>query len=105
MPEWNRLSDLRVWDLTSNSTRWEMASAAPSDATLHAQFAGLAAINAVVATSCLLLLVSIFRLRTIREKAFNCYLAAITLPDFVASFSCFLTCAMSSSVSDSSSST
>ena len=49
--------------------------------------------------SCLLLLVAIFRVKTVREKAFNCYLAAITLPDFVGSFSCVITCAMSATVS------
>lgn len=99
MPEWNRLSDMRVWDLTSNSTRWEMATAAPSSETLHVQFAILAFINSIVALSCLLLLVAIFRVKTVRSKAFNCYLAAITLPDFVASFSCVITCAMSATVS------
>ena len=99
MPEWNRLSDLRVWDLTANSTRWDMATAAPSSETLHIQFAILAFINSVVALSCLLLLVAIFRVKTVREKAFNCYLAAITLPDFVGSFSCVITCAMSATVS------
>ena len=63
MPEWNRLSGVKIEDITSNSTRWEIASAAPSEETLKIQFTALATINFVVATSCFILLVSILRVK------------------------------------------
>ena len=94
----NRLSNLRVSDLTTNSTRWDITTASASDETLHIQFAILASVNAVVALSCAILIASILRKATVREKTFNCYLLVITFPDFVASFMCLITCAMSSSV-------
>lgn len=92
----NRLSSLLLRDIDSNSTRWDVASASPSDEVMHQQFAILATINAVVALSCALLIISILRVRKVHQRAFNIYLLAITFPDFVTSFSCFITCAMSS---------
>lgn len=97
MPEWDRLSDMKVDDLGANSTGWDVATAAPSDDVLRLQFALLATVNAVVATSCLFLLISIARSPTVREQSFNLYLVTITFPDFVMSFMCLLTCAMSAS--------
>jgi len=35
MPEWNRLSDIHLWDLNANSTRFDQASAAPTDEELQ----------------------------------------------------------------------
>ena len=97
--DWNRLSDLKISDITPNSTRWDHASAAPSDSVLEIQFTSLAIINFIVATSCFLLLISILRVPKVREKSFNCYLLTITFPDFISSFMCFITCAMSSATS------
>ena len=97
MPEWDRLSDMTVEDLHENSTAYDVATAAPSDDVLRLQFTLLATVNAVVAISCLILLVSMLRSPKVREQSFNLYLVAITFPDFVMSFMCLLTCAMSAS--------
>ena len=35
MPDWNRLSDIHLWDLNENSTRFDQASAAPTDEELQ----------------------------------------------------------------------
>ena len=96
MVDWNRLSYLKISDITTNSTRWDHASAAPDDDILKIQFTCLAIINFIVATSCFLLLISILRVPKVREKSFNCYLLTITFPDLISSFMCFITCAMSS---------
>lgn len=37
MPNYNRLNNTSVHDLTPNSTRWDTASAAPNEDTLHIQ--------------------------------------------------------------------
>jgi hypothetical protein len=97
MPEWDRLSDMAVEDLHANSTAYDVATAAPSDDVLRLQFTLLATVNAVVASSCLFLLVSMLRSPKVREQSFNLYLVAITFPDFVMSFACLFTCAMSAS--------
>jgi hypothetical protein len=72
-----------------------VARAAPSDDVLHIQFSVLAAINALVAAACFILLLAILKSRNVRSKSFNLYLLFIVIPDFVASFSCFITCALS----------
>mmetsp|Transcript_6836 Transcript_6836/g.14835 ORF Transcript_6836/g.14835 Transcript_6836/m.14835 type:complete len:339 (+) Transcript_6836:88-1104(+) len=96
MSELHRLSEIKVSDLNENSTRWDWSSAAPSGNALQIQFMALAIINVIVATSCLLLLISILRAPNVREQSFNCYILAITFPDFIMSSMCVLTCAMSS---------
>ena len=40
---------LRVWELTSNSTRYDRYVAAPSDATMHQMWTGWAVIFGIVA--------------------------------------------------------
>lgn len=97
MPEWDRRSEMKVSDLNENSTRWDIVSAAPSDDILQIQFTAIAIIIAIVATSCLLLLISILRAPKVRKQSFNCYIIAITFPDFVMALMCLLTCAMNSS--------
>ena len=91
----NRLHNLYVSDLTANSTRWDIATASASNETQHIQFSILAAVNAVVSLSCALLIISILRKPNVRNKAFNCYLLLITFPDFISSFMCLFTCALS----------
>jgi hypothetical protein len=39
-------------------------------------------------------LVSILRVREVRNKSFNCYILAVVFPDFQFSLSCSITCAM-----------
>mmetsp|Transcript_27214 Transcript_27214/g.44996 ORF Transcript_27214/g.44996 Transcript_27214/m.44996 type:complete len:445 (-) Transcript_27214:1691-3025(-) len=92
-----RLSDplLRYSELNETHTRYDVSTAAPSDYVLRLQFILLATINAVVAVACSILLVSLLRSKTVRSNPFNGYLVLIIIPDLVASFFCFLTCAMS----------
>ena len=92
MPDWNRLSDIHIWDLTTNSTRFDQASAAPSDDALHTQWTGTAIIAAIVAFFTFLLMISILRVPNVRNKSFNCYILAVVLPDFQFSLSCSVTC-------------
>jgi hypothetical protein len=92
-----RLDDppLREWELNENHTRYDYPRATPSEDTLHIQFAILAAINAVVATACLIIVMSILRSPKVRSNPFNLYLLFISAPDFLSSFFCLLTCALS----------
>mmetsp|Transcript_3957 Transcript_3957/g.5771 ORF Transcript_3957/g.5771 Transcript_3957/m.5771 type:complete len:699 (+) Transcript_3957:190-2286(+) len=94
MPEWNRYNDIRLWDLNENSTRFDEASAAPTDDQLYIQWIGTATIAGVVAFFSFLLMVSILRVREVRNKSFNCYILAVVFPDFQFSLSCSITCAM-----------
>ena len=83
------------WQLNENSTRYDYARAWGSSDVLSIKFSILATTNAIVALSALLLIVSILRKAEIRQNSFNLYLLFIAIPDFIASFSCFLTCVMS----------
>jgi len=94
MPEWNRYNDIRLWDLNENSTRFDEASAAPTDDHLYIQWIGTATIAGVVAFFTFLLMMSILRVREVRNKSFNCYILAVVFPDFQFSLSCSITCAM-----------
>jgi hypothetical protein len=86
---------LREWELNENHKRYDYPRATPSEDTLHIQFAILAAINAVVATACLIIVLSILRSPKVRSNPFNLYLLSIAAPDFLSSFFCLLTCALS----------
>lgn len=94
MPDWNRYNDIRLWELNENSTRFDQASAAPSDDELYIQWIGTATIAGVVSFFSFLLLVSILRVKEVRNKSFNCYILAVVFPDFQFSLSCSITCAM-----------
>ena len=99
MPTTPRLDDpstrIYEWELNENSTRYEYPRAWPSSNALSIKFSLLATINAVVAASALLLIVSIVRYEKIRKNSFQLYLLFIAIPDFIASFCCFLTCVLS----------
>lgn len=92
MSDWNRLSNIHLWNLNENSTRFDQASAAPTDDELYIQWIGTATIAGVVAFFTFLLMVSILRVPTVRNKSFNCYILAVLLPDFQFSLSCSITC-------------
>ena len=94
MPEWNRYNDIRLWDLNENSTRFDHASAGPTDDELYIQWIGTATIAGVVAFFSFLLIVSILRVREVRNKSFNCYILAVVFPDFQFSLSCSITCGL-----------
>ena len=80
---------------SSSLDRFDYKLAWPSQSHLKIQFLLLAIINAIVSTVCLLLIVGILRYRKVRQNAFNLYILFIAIPDFIVSFFCFLTCAMS----------
>jgi len=94
MPEWNRLSDIHLWDLNENSTRFDQASAAPTDEELEIQWIGTATISSIVAFFNFLLMISILRVKEVRNKSFNCYILAVLFPDFQFALSCAITCSM-----------
>jgi hypothetical protein len=96
-----RLSDppFREWELNETHTRYDYPRATPSEEEMHLQFAILAAINAVVATACFILVVAILRSRKVRKDPFNLYLLFIAAPDFLNSFFCAITCALSATKS------
>jgi hypothetical protein len=83
------------WQLNENSTRYDAVRAWPTSDALSIKFSILATITAIVLVSSLLLIASILREAEIRRNSFNLYLLFIAVPDFIASFSCFLTCVMS----------
>ncbi|KAL3939052.1 MAG: hypothetical protein SGBAC_006156 [Bacillariaceae sp.] len=91
---------LYQWDLDENSTRYEYPRARPEDNVLQIQFSILAFINAVVAVSSLVLIIAILKSKQVRSSAFNLYLLFMAIPDFIGSFLCLLTCAMSAPGSD-----
>ena len=92
------LPHISVDDLHKDSSRLDIATAAPSEDVLYIQFTITAVINAIVALSSFLLLASILASRKVRKQAFNCYILAITFPDFFMTSMCVVTCALSASV-------
>jgi hypothetical protein len=101
IPSTPRLDDptFYIWQLNETDARFDYPRAWPSGQTLHVQFAILATVNAIVAVTVLILLVSMVRSVKVRASVFNFYLIGIAVPDFCASFFCLLTCAMSAPMS------
>jgi len=95
MPDRIPEDPLRTWELNESHDRFDYKQAWPSNSTLHLQFSLLAAVNAIVAVACLVLILSILRYRKVRKNPFNLYILFVTLPDFWSSALCLLTCAMS----------
>lgn len=86
---------LYEWNLNSTHTRYDYPRAWPSDDRLHIEFSVLASINALTASFVFLLIIALVRSRRVRRGPFNLYLLFIAIPDFLVSFLCFLTCALS----------
>jgi hypothetical protein len=93
---------LYVWELDETHTRYQYPRASPSEDTLRIQFAILATVNFIVAVACLIFIVALLRSREqlLLQKTFNLYVLFVAIPDFAASFFCFLTCAMSATISE-----
>ena len=83
-----------------NYTRFDVPRAVPSSDELQIQFTALAVINAIVAVACLTIVLSILRNKTVRSNPFNLYLFCIATPDFIISFLCMLTCALSAPIKE-----
>jgi hypothetical protein len=91
---------LYVWELDETHARYQYPRASPSEGTLRIQFAILATVNGLVAAACLIFIVALLRSRELLQKTFNLYVLFIAVPDFVASFFCLMTCAMSATISE-----
>ena len=89
---------LYSWELNENHTRYDYARVVPDGQTLHVQFSVLATVNAVVAVAVMTLIVSMLRSHAVMENTFNWYLLFIAAPDFLVSFFCLITCAMSAPI-------
>lgn len=85
------------WDLNENSTRFDYPRVQPEGDILQIQFSILAFINFLVAASSMLVIVAILKSKRIRSRTFNLYLLFMAIPDFIGSFLCLLTCALSAS--------
>ena len=94
LKEWNRLSSILLTNLTSNSTRFDQASASPAPSELYIQWIGTATIASTVAFFTLLLMISILRVKSVRTKSFNIYILGVLLPDFQFSVCCAITCSV-----------
>ena len=79
LKDWNRLSDIRLEDVTVNSTRFDQASAAPSNEELYIQWIGTATIAGIVAFFTFILMISILRVPSVRNKSFNCYILSVSV--------------------------
>jgi hypothetical protein len=88
------------WEIDSSSSRYEYPKVWPSQHQLHIEFSILASVNAVTATAVGLLIIALVRYQR-RARAngtnssFNTYLLFIAMPDFLVSFLCCITCALS----------
>ena len=78
LKDWNRLSDIRLEDVTVNSTRFDQASAAPSNEELYIQWIGTATFAGIVAFFTFILMISILRVPSVRNKSFNCYILSVS---------------------------
>lgn len=87
---------LYEWEIDKEThDRYDYPRAWPSAGKLHVEFSILAAINALTASFVFLLIVAICRSKRVRSNVFSMYLLAIAFPDFMVSFLCCITCALS----------
>ena len=91
---------LYQWDLNENSTRYDYPRSRPADEVLQIQLSISAFVNAVVAVASFILILAILKSQKLRSNAFNLYILFMAIPDFIGSFFCLLTCAMSAPGSD-----
>jgi hypothetical protein len=88
------------WEIDSSSSRYNYPKVWPSRRQLHIEFSILASVNALTATAVFLLIIALVRYQR-RARAngtnssFNTYLLFIAMPDFLVSFLCCITCALS----------
>lgn len=85
---------LRVWDLNTNSSRYEYIEAATSDDALKIMWSSWSVVSWIVSAFTSVVLLSMLSSRRVRRNAFNTYLIFLVFPDFVFSFGCAITCMM-----------
>ena len=96
-PEDIELGTIKLrWDeLNENSTAYEGTLAATNDEQLRLMFIISASVLFVVSSFVCIFVLSIVLNHKTRSTPFNQYLVFLSFPDWVYSFFCFLTCAMS----------
>jgi len=85
---------LRMWELNSNSNRYDHLIAAPSDEVLHQMWLGWAGITLIATAMNVILFISMLYSRPVCNSTFNVYLMAIIFPNIVFSLCCGTTCLM-----------
>ena len=83
---------LREWELTEDSTRYEINIAAPSDETLVVHWSIWTGVALFAGIFVLVVFIALIINPRIRRQPFNCYLLYLMIPDFVFSLSCGVTC-------------
>ena len=81
-------------DLNENSTRYDYFEAAPSDAEVVRYWFSWSTVAFAMGAFSFLVFLTIVTNRTIRRKPFNLYLIYLTIPDFLFSILCGITCLM-----------
>ena len=79
--------------LASNASRYELFRASTDADTLATMWLVWAVVAELSAAACLLVMVAILCDRRARASSFNLYVVFVTLPDFLFSFLCGITCA------------
>ena len=83
------------WDeLTSANNKYERAVAAPSDEVLVSMWRGWAIVSLVCGAIALCVFCAMLAKQKVRQNAFNVYIMAIALPDFVPAILCGVACAL-----------
>ena len=77
----------------TNATRYDLFRAAPDAATAQTMWIAWASISELSAAACAIVMVAILCDTRARRSSFNLYVVFVTLPDFLFSFLCGMTCA------------
>ena len=79
--------------LPANATRYDLFRASPSPATLQTMWLAWAFVSELSAVACALVILALLCDRRARQSPFNLYVIFVSLPDFLFSFLCGITCA------------
>jgi hypothetical protein len=85
---------LRIWELDSNSTRYDRIVAAPSDEVLQLMWTLWSILAFVAAIFVSIVFIAILSSKSVRRKPFNVYLLYLMIPDLFFAFSCAITCSL-----------
>ena len=80
--------------MDESNSKYEWIMAAPSNAILTRMYTGWSVIALVCGTFGFMVFVAMLAKRTVRENAFNVYIMAVTLPDFLPAIICGIDCAL-----------
>ena len=85
-------------DMDDSNNKYEWAVAAPSDEILKRMWIGWSVVSLVCGTFALAVFLGMIWKRQVRQNAFNVYILAIALPDFVPGLLCGVDCAIRAAV-------